>query len=158
MHAIALLHLTTAAITYAYVSNNSWTLPRSCMLNSHSSIQSTAMLRPTAPHSAGCTFDSVGGENQVFFALNASLVINGSTVSNTLQRDTFIEYRADADAFIFTGIVAVWGPSASATVLVCSPPSNPPCACLLFVRSISASSGRQNCLYMKASHSSVLRE
>ena len=58
----------------------------------------------------------------------ASLVINASTVSNTPQRNTFIDYIAADAAFLYNGIVAVLGLSASATVLVCPLPSTLPCA------------------------------
>lgn len=73
---------------------------------------------------AGCTADSVGGENQVFLALQASLMLSNVTVSNTVQRRSFIEYSVADDEFRYTGIISVSGTQSSAAVLVrLSPPS-----------------------------------
>eukprot|EP00892_Ulva_mutabilis_P005772 jgi/Ulvmu1/3567/UM167_0001.1 len=65
----------------------------------------------------GCVFDSVGGENQIFFVDDASVVISNATLSNLQQRNSFIEYVASSAEYRFTGVVAVSGAAASATVL-----------------------------------------
>ena len=55
----------------------------------------------------------------MFTAWDASLVINASTVSNTLQRSYPIAYSDAYDDFHLNGVVAISGQSASTMVLVC---------------------------------------
>ena len=112
-------------------------------------LRRTALLMTAGVDSAGCMFDSVGGEVQTFYGWEASLVINTSTVSNTLQRNSFIEYDAADAAFRFSGVVALSGQSASVTVLVCRPPSTLQTGFangLQFAGSTSAPSGRRAAL------------
>lgn len=94
--------------------------------------RSSALLKISAVVSAGCTFDSLGGEAWAFAVWHASLVINTSTVSNTRQRSNPINYSAADSAFRYNGVVAVSGESACATVLVCPSPlhrRSPPRSC-----------------------------